>query len=1185
MKSNFLKLGSMLLCGAMFATVACTDFSEDMNQMAGDVDALEVTLGDLQEELDALKGAQDALEDLVALKADAKDLEKAVADLKGDVKKVSDALANYATVDQLNKAVADATAQVTEVVAGLQSQIDALKAASDTHATKDELKKVSDDLVAAKADLQKSIADVETAAKAYTDALANGAVKENTDAIAKLDEAVKALQGDVKTLDGTVKELGERITKAENAIKTLEETTIPALEKAIKDVEDDLANYVTKDALNEQLKNYASAATVKAVQDALAAAQAELLTVQNLFNALATELQYTIQSLVFVPEYDDLKITGYRYTFDGTPVSRNVVVKGTFKVTPAQLAEKIGNEYAASMCAKNVKDAATRAGANELWTKAVVSNVAADGTFDVEAVFSMPETGTDAAFSSAADFLANAVVALYVNESGAVAEPADDVEDGGMGVGGAALDILKNDVSSAYVGVAYAGNTDLATLYALYNKELKVEYKDVPAEKKNVTVAWDATENAFSPLAGFEPCIKIAGEYMTIAEAAEFMHVDVEAITPDYEDVITYDNDPDLDECTAITVTEGKNVLNRTIAISKPVTVAKAGDFVNHNVVVEGEYSVAGVPVIEDVDYSYTIGNRKISLNLEDVTINWTYELAKTLSTSLDANGAYRHNLSATSYEPLKEVSVNVEGTLPGDYNIKQILAGGATETWYKVGDAAAVKDAYLGHFVVNVTAYQDAQIAEVIVRPRYYAKNWGKTVALKNVYNIAADYTDIDVNFALTLGALPAAKTASYEFTLPLTSNGTSKKNNLKVEDKLWAAGVGFADKAEFKSALFESNTDVAAGTFAYVYPKGVVANKRQPNDANTKLVVDGLAPNSQYVQINTIADLVNANDTFEFQKQFTTWFGTTYTVNVKADIAIPTYDLTTVPAWVTDNVVNVPGHTDASGHYVVDAANLHTYFHVEAGDDADVDNDNVAIKWEVVTTRNLAKGIDNLPSAPASSAVDVEDNTIAPAVIEWNQNGEYTALDLQVKATLVMLYGSSSVALDEPIVITLSTKSMINVKTADETVIDRNGYPEVTATFFDGLTITGNDASANSFDYEVVDGVRKQRNFIAETWTVEPLYTVAKTKYCLEVELDPTTIKTYIDGQEYPLSTDNYVLDANFAQNGKITFKSNDATLEKPVTFTVEGTVSYDRDYMGKDQAKAKTDVVLSLTFADVE
>jgi len=76
-----------------------------------------------------------------------------------------------------------------------------------------------------------------------------------------------------------------------------------------------------------------------------------------------------------------------------------------------------------------------------------------------------------------------------------------------------------------------------------------------------------------------------------------------------------------------------------------------------------------------------------------------------------------------------------------------------------------------------------------------------------------------------------------------------------------------------------------------------------------------------------------------------------------------------------------------------------------------------------------------------------------------------------------------------------------MINVKTADETVIDRNGYPEVTATFFDGLTITGNDASANSFDYEVVDGVRKQRNFIAETWTVEPLYTVAKTDVVLSL------------------------------------------------------------------------------------
>ena len=132
MKSFFLNLGKLALCGAVVAMIGCTDLHSDLKQVETNnqeaVQDLQAALDALENKLEtnyatqqALADAQSALEAALANKADASALQQAIAD-------VTAALANYATNDAVN-AVLDRVAALEEAMGAAQEEVAANLAA------------------------------------------------------------------------------------------------------------------------------------------------------------------------------------------------------------------------------------------------------------------------------------------------------------------------------------------------------------------------------------------------------------------------------------------------------------------------------------------------------------------------------------------------------------------------------------------------------------------------------------------------------------------------------------------------------------------------------------------------------------------------------------------------------------------------------------------------------------------------------------------------------------------------------------------------------------------------------------------------------------------------------------------------------------------------------------------------
>ena len=1128
MKSNFLKLCSMILCGVMLAAVGCTDqLAEDITNVAGEVDAVEATLADLQSKYNALEQAQNDLKAVVALKTQTDEIAKDVAALET-------AIAALAKAEDVNAVAADVDA--------LEKALKALEAELAKYATT--------------ADLQAAVA-----------------------ALAKAED-VTALQAAVKTVKDAVDGLQTRIAKAETELATLK-TAQADLKKSVDEIlaklegvdftafmtAADVKAYIAENVKPADLSGLAKSEELAAANAAIAAANAAIENVNAILGTLIGELQKRPQSVVFVPEYDDMAISAYEWNLDGESVNDLVIVKGTYKVSPANTVSLLSDgTLTPTMFAKGLKTRANDAD-GVMGELVAISNInTLTGTFDVEFVFSNEDVNGATA------------IALYLSEGEYSVSPLS--VDDEMGVT-TPSSILANAISSEYVPATFV-TYELDEMYVLYNGT-----KEYKASEHAYKVQWNTVDNAKTALKGYTPYIKIDRKYYTLEEVADNIHANVAVITPKYADAITYTVNTvaeKADDCKAQVVTAGQNVVEREIKINGTVTKETAKDFVGHKVAVAGYFYFGTTrnpnKVIENVDYSYEIVNRQVGVTLEPLTVAWSYDLAKKLSTAYIPTSAYNKPIDGTVIPSFNEVSMTTENTQ--GYDIKAILNGtpGAT----KVNGATVTGFS----FVPTVVAYQDAQIAKVSVAG--YKKMWdGQKKAVSTVYNIAADYTDITVSCDLTLGAIPAATSKNYELTLPLTSDGYIAKS-LDITKDLFGTGIaGFANLNEFNEAYFwflNSTSSVAVWgegkqANATALPWGDVNTYIQVNDANT-----------QGIRISTNAHLKHADDLFVFNYQQTPWYyageyttKNTFKVKVTAGVSIPSYSIETEPVWVdADNVVLVPGHTDpTTGEWVINDAKLNTYVNVK-GVNA-TSTDKLYVKWEVLTKADATKGYANIPTPTVVySEYNAASKTIAESIIVW---GDYTALDLDVKATLVMkkhaagaVVESNLLVVGEPIEMTLKTNNMIHTSADATYSVERNSNNAVTASFADGLSIFGLDASEGSIDYETVQGKRVQKNFIVKGWQVDPLLSAAVEKYGLALNFDAASLKVIVDGGEYDLSKVNYVAAADFAKTGKFTFQSNDAVLNKDITFAVDATVTYNRDYNGKNQAAAPTKVKLYVT-----
>ena len=373
MKVKFTKLAALLLAGVALLAAGCTDYEVDIQKVDKKVDELaQKTAADLDAQVNALKAMISAVEQNykdadAALK---KQLEAQIADLNNL---------------KLDKSTFDA--YKAETAQTLKLMNDALKEIQDNYATKKELEDAMAEISAKFDDyVLKSTFDefVKTAAtKKDLEDLKDKLEKELADA---KEEMVQKINDAIAEVEGKIEALDERVTILENAVADI----IDELAFA----EGDLQGYIDD----------ADAATLEAAMDytdeyieALVDYIDDLMF--DIWGAV-TILQQRMQSIVYVPDYDDLKITvnmayvsqevepAETVRAQGVETVKNVAVidqpfKVQYKFLPAQYAAWVAASYD-ELLEYDVKPVNTRAEEEEEENAPALQIIAADYDDDVD---------------------------------------------------------------------------------------------------------------------------------------------------------------------------------------------------------------------------------------------------------------------------------------------------------------------------------------------------------------------------------------------------------------------------------------------------------------------------------------------------------------------------------------------------------------------------------------------------------------------------------------------------------------------------------------------------------------------------------------------------------------------------------------------------------------------------------
>lgn len=305
MKVNFTKLAALLLAGvALFATGCSNDYEVDIQAVDKKVDNLttEVNgkIASLEQQIAGINTTIATLETIANHDKDIKAVRDEVAALKTTLENDYNA--------KINKAVADLTAEINKKVNQADYEV-------DKAAIQQAIKDVNDALDAAKArikaiedaDFQKQIDELNAALDARLDkleALLAGdwkgkTVKETIDALAKTVADLET------TLNGKISALELRVKANEDAIKKINEETIPALQAQVDDIKN-----VKIPALETEIEALKNGKLDKATFEAYKTATAETLrlmqeAIQNLADTKLDKTVFDEKVAEIIAKFDD----------------------------------------------------------------------------------------------------------------------------------------------------------------------------------------------------------------------------------------------------------------------------------------------------------------------------------------------------------------------------------------------------------------------------------------------------------------------------------------------------------------------------------------------------------------------------------------------------------------------------------------------------------------------------------------------------------------------------------------------------------------------------------------------------------------------------------------------------------------------------------------------------------------
>ena len=980
---KFFRLVSMLaVAGLTFAYTSCTDYSEDINKVDGRVD-------NLQSQFDAFKSAtNESIKKIDGLIAD---LQKTVATLetKEDHKK---------DVDAINKLIdglkSDATALAGRVTA-IEKDLPNYVKKADLNALIESYLKVADNnsvIGQIKGRLDVIEGKLNPLAAKYDSELKISEIIGKIDAVkATADDAsqkVGVLRTDVDVLQKAL----EGYTSA-GAIKTKFEAVDAEVAKKlnIADFKTELDKYFQgefdeafKAAIKISCENKDGEvykAIYAALNPAVTALETKISNLDTKINDVLGIVLNRIQSIVFVPEYDDMNATLHYYhigTALASGTAKEKIVDATFEIYPAKLAKSIKKEDV-SVVAVAVGTRANAAVEGEI----VAFDVQDNGRVNVSVKF-----GKDVNFDLTKKDKVQFAISLRVKEDTKTTIDGKEVETG-------------NYVESAFVGAKYCPDSDLTGKFGIVKLSSQTE---ITATELSTEKQWSDAPAAWNPFDGYEFAVKVDNKWLSLEEAAKVFFVDVKNITPNIKNTASFapaNDRKDFFVCAATGKAKSLADFNTEMVGEKvKANLAKAVGSVCQNKV---EATVLEAKFF-DKTITYKIGRRTFAMVIEPAQVEWSYANAVKLSSAKTASAAYDKpidknfdikfkELEVTISDPDKYDDLDIETVVAGPCTPKHLLNGAAAPAGLALNvDPVAIIKAHLAG--VEVTGYAFGKAGKV------------NEYVFHNVYANDPTFTDVDVTFTLTLGSLPnpakvnvTEQKIAYEPAVVLHEVAETETINRAFEQE--TVKPFFKDLAEFKA-------DLLTGAETMVKSQRTSVKPAVNCSAYTYFsVTDRVLASTPFIRLSQ-ADLTSYNDTYAFETKVDTWYGVAYSFATTASLVKPVYSLIYHEDLV-DMTQEIPtvkiAGTKASGTYEINTDDLSKYFGVEKCN-ASVAN-YLKIKYEYVTPLANAewinKGYENIPAIPAEldgAAGDVKaDGSLAVRDIVW---GNFTARDMVVKAIL---------------------------------------------------------------------------------------------------------------------------------------------------------------------------------------
>ena len=979
---KFFRLVSMLaVAGLTFAYTSCTDYSEDINKVDGRVD-------NLQSQFDAFKSATD--ESIKKIDGLIADLQKTVATLETKEDHEKD-------VDALNKLIeglkSDATALAGRVTA-IEKDLPNYVKKADLNALIESYLKVADN--------NSVIGQIKGRLDVIEGKLNPLAAK--YDSNLKISEIISKIEAVKATADDASQKVGVLRTDVDVLQKALEGyTSAGAIKTKFEAVDAEVAKKLNIADFKAKFDEYfqgefdeAFKAAIKiscekdgevykaiyaALNPAVEALETKISNLDAKINDVLGIVLNRIQSIVFVPEYDDMNATLHYYHIGTTLASgaaKEKIVDATFEIYPAKLAKSIKKEDV-SVVAVAVGTRAEAAVEGEI----VAFDVQDNGRVNVSVKF-----GKDVNFDLAKKDKVQFAISLRVKEDTKTTIDGKEVETG-------------NYVESAFVGAKYCPDSDLTGKFGIVKLSSQTE---ITATELSTEKQWSDAPATWNPFDGYEFAVKVDNKWLSLEEAAKVFFVDVKNITPTIKNTASFapaNDRKDFFVCAATGKAKSLADFNTEMVGEKvKANLAKAVGSVCQNKV---EATVLGAKFF-DKTITYKIGRRTFAMVIEPAQVAWSYANAVKLSSAKTASAAYDKpidknfdikfkELEVTISDPDKYDDLDIETVVAGPCTPKHLLNGAAAPAGLALNvDPVAIIKAHLAG--VEVTGYAFGKAGKV------------NKYEFHNVYANDPTFTDVDVTFTLTLGPLPnpakvnvTEQKIAYEPAVVLHEVAETETINRAFEQE--TVKPFFKDLAEFKA-------DLLTGAETIVKSQRTSVKPAVNCSAYTYFrVTDRVLASTPYIRLSQ-ADLTSYNDTYAFETKVDTWYGVAYSFATTASLVKPVYSLIYHEDLV-DMTQEIPtvkiAGTKASGTYEINTDDLSKYFGVEKCN-ASVAN-YLKIKYEYVTPLANAewinKGYENIPAIPAEldgAAGDIKaDGSLAVRDIVW---GNFTARDMVVKAIL---------------------------------------------------------------------------------------------------------------------------------------------------------------------------------------